>query len=326
MRLPQLAVLLASACVVAGCKSGTAPQTTHQGGPAGPTHPAGNAEVQIIGLGGRPFGLNVAATGGLLVTEQDLNQVVHLDSLGGSPANIAVGRDPGDVVATSAGTAFVSGYNDGSVSVVDLSTNTILQAVHVSRTNAYRLALSKDESRLYITSADGHLYTMNTASRAVTDSVSLNVFDGLTLDHAGTTLYATAASGTVWRIDAPGLTTARQASLGCAAKDVALATDDSEVYVACEDGSIAVLDPTSLSTKAVISPPGAAPFGLAVSPDNAQLYVASALTHSLTIIDRATRTVVKTLQLAGTPRRVVFNKLGTKAYVSNEGNWIDVIE
>src|SRR6185437_6011598 len=185
------------------------------------------------------------------------------------------------------------GFNDGSVSVVDLPTNTVRQVVHVSRTNAYRLALSKDESRLYITSANGHLYTMNTASHVVTDSVSLLVFDGLTLDHAGTTLYAT-ASGTVWRIDAPGLTTARQASLGCAARDVALATDDSEVYVACEDGSIAVLDPSSLSTKAVISPPGAAPFGLAVSPDNAQLYVASSLTHTLTIIDRATRTVVKT--------------------------------
>lgn len=325
MRLQLLAVLLGSTYAMAGCTSGTAPNTHHQGGPGAPTHPAGNLGFQIIGLAGRPFGLNVAATGGLLVTEQDLNQLAYLDSLGGSAGNFAVGRDPGDVVATSTGTAFVSGFNDGSVSVVDLPTNTIRQVVHVSRTNAYRLALSKDESRLYITSADGHLYTMNTASHVVTDSVSLLVFDGLTIDHAGTTLYAT-ASGTVWRIDAPGLTTARQASLGCAARDVALATDDSEVYVACEDGSIAVLDPSSLSTKAVISPPGAAPFGLAVSPDNAQLYVASSLTHTLTIIDRATRTVVKTLVLAGTPRRVVFNKLGTKAYVSNEGNWIDVIE
>ncbi len=326
MIFQRMLVVLGTLCWCAACKNGTAPTMNRPGVPTTATHPAGNAAARIIGLGGRPFGLNVTPTGDVLVTEQDLNQVVRVDSLGGRPANIPVGRDPGDVAANSAGTAFVSGYLDGTLSVVDLSSNAVVRTVFVSRSNAYRLALSKDESLLYITSTDGHLYAMNTASRVVTDSVSLSAFQGLTLNHAGTALYATSITGTVWRLGVPGLAAADSVSLSCATRDVALAIDDSELYVACEDGSVSVLDPISLATKATISLTGAAPFALAVSPDNAQLYVASALTQNLTIIDRATGAVVKTLALSGTPRRVVFDKLGSKAYVSNEGNWIDVIE
>jgi YVTN family beta-propeller protein len=290
-----------------------------------PLTPRERSGIPIVGLAGRPFGLTVTPTGDLVVTEQDLNQAVHLDSLGRTRASIPVGHDPGDVVVDDAGTAFVSGFLDGTLSVVDLSSNAVVQTLPVSRSNAYRLALSKDRSLLYVTSTDGHLYTLNMAERAVSGAFPLNASQGLTLNRAGE-LYASSTSGTIWRLDVPRMTAGKFISLDCAAADVALARDDSELYVACEDGHVGVLDPTSLATKAIIPLTGAAPFDLAVSPDNAQLYVVSAQTQRLTIIDRATRAVVKTITLNGIPRRVAFDPRGDKAYVSNEGNWIDVIE
>ena len=38
------------------------------------------------------------------------------------------------------------------------------------------------------------------------------------------------------------------------------------------------------------------------------------------------RSVLKTLILTGTPRRIAFNARGSVAYVANEGNWVDLIE
>ena len=315
--------IAASIILAVGCSSGTEP---HNFPP--PSHPSGSTASRILGLGGRPFGVRVATTGDVLVTEQDLNRFVHLDSAATTSSNVAVGRDPGDVISNATGrTAWVSGFFDGTISVVDLATNTVTKTVPVSSTNAYRLALSANDARLYVTSTDGHLYTITTATETPGPAALLaGALQGLAINHAGNALYVTATSGSVWRLDPGSLATTKSTSLSCQAQDVAVATDDSEVYVACESGSVIVLDPTTLAVKTAIATPGDGPFGLAVSPDNTQLYVTSPGTGALLIIDRANRTIVQSLAIAGTPRRVAFNAHGNKAYIANEGNWIDVIQ
>jgi YVTN family beta-propeller protein len=311
-----------SLLLLSACRDSTSPKGANL------THPGGAASTRILGLGGRPFGARVTATGDVLVTEQDLNRMVHLDSLGTTSVNIAVGGDPGDVVANRAGTrAFVSNFFSGTVSIVDLTSNTVTKTVQLSPSNAYRLALSPDESRLFVTSTDGHVYTVATSSQTAGTSALLSgALQGVAVDRAGRFVYVSSTSGTVWRLDASSLAIAKSTSLTCSAQDVALATDDAELYVACENGGVIVLDPATLETKTSIPLSGSAPFGLAVTPDNAQLYVTSPLSSSLTILDRAHRTVVNTLVLGSTPRRVAFNARGNLAYVANEGNWIDVIE
>jgi YVTN family beta-propeller protein len=308
---------------LAGCKSSTSPN-----GKPNVTHPTGDAATQLIGFGGRPFGLNITSTGDVLVTEQDMNQAVHVDSVGGHAVGVAVGRDPGDVLANAAGTtAFVTGFFDGTLSAVNLATNQVTKTLQVSPSNVYRLALSASGAELYVTSTDGNLYTITTSTLTVEKTLPLPASQGLALNHSGTELYVSSQGGSLWRLDLPGQTTGKSVTLsGCTTQDVALTTDDEELWVACENGTVLILDPTTLETRTTIPLPSAAPFGLAITPDNAQVYVASAQTHNLTIIDRSTHSVVKTLILNGTPRRVAFNKFGNKAYVTNEGNWVDIIE
>ena len=321
MRITRVLIAAAICAAVAACKSETSPK------PLVLTHPTGNSGARISGFGGRPFGLHVASSGDVLVTEQDLNKAVHIDSIGGNGATISVGSDPGDVVTTlNGGTAFVSGYFDGTVSVVDLATDQVTKVIQVSTSNAYRLALSKSGADLYVTSTDGRLYDVSTSSRAVTRSIPLAGSQGIAINHAGNSLYVSSTSGTVWRLTLPGLTAATSVTQSCAGQELALSTDDAELYLACEDGNVLVLDPTTLSLKATIPIANQAPFGMAVSPDNQQIYVACAATGGVAVIDRASLTVITQLNVGGMPRRVGFNKTGSKAYISNESNWVDVIE
>jgi YVTN family beta-propeller protein len=68
---------------------------------------------------------------------------------------------------------------------------------------------------------------------------------------------------------------------------------------------------------------GGGGFGVALSPDNVQLYVTFPASHVVKVIDRATRAIVKTIQTNGTPRRLAFSVAGETAVIANEAGWVD---
>ncbi|HKW12677.1 MAG TPA: YncE family protein [Gemmatimonadaceae bacterium] len=304
------------------CKDSTSPK------PSQFTHPQGIVSTQISGLGGRPFGIGVTSTGDVLVTEQDLNRAVHVGAAGSPMTNIPVGADPGDVVANRAATqAIVSGFNDGTLSFINLANNTVTQSIHMPSANAYRLAFSPDETVLYVTTTDGHIYAVNPSAHTVgTTKQYAGSLQGLAVDHAGHAVFISSTAGVISRLDPASLASTATAAVSCNAQDIAVSANDSELYVACENGAVVVLNASTLAAKNTIVVPSGGPFGLAVTPDNAQLYVTSPTTGRLTIIDVASGSVIKTLIVTGTPRRVAFSASGDKAYVANEGNWIDVIQ
>jgi DNA-binding beta-propeller fold protein YncE len=69
-------------------------------------------------------------------------------------------------------------------------------------------------------------------------------------------------------------------------------------------------------------------FALALSPDGETLYgsisVGDSAGHVL-LIDRASRTVTATLDVAGTPRRTGFDPLGQVALIGNEGGYVSIV-
>ena len=290
------------------------------------THPSATAHVRIKGYLGRPFGVHVTSNGTLLVTEQDVNIMRRFDRRDSSASSFEVGEDPGDVVATRDGQiAYVSGFQDGSITVVPLAADTTSDLVRLPTKSAYRLALSPNERRLYVSSTDGRLYVFNTATRVVATSKLLGgSLQGLAIDHAGTRLFLSSTTGDVWRLDRGTLRSLRQTHLDCAAQDIALSNDDRELYVACEKGNVIVLDPRTLEQLTVISVGPA--FGLAVTPDNEQLYVSSPSEGYVAIVELSTRKVVCRFSVKGTPRRIAFSPSGDKAYVTNEWNWVSIIE
>ena len=289
------------------------------------THPTGSNTSRVTrGFLGRPFGIHVATSGAILITEQDVNVMRMID-----PSNHAhsyeVGEDPGDVVVTrDEAIAYVSGFQDGSITIVPLATDSTSQLVRLPTRSAYRLALSPNERRLYVTSTDGRLYVFNTATRSVGTSKLLGgSLQGLAIDHTGAGLYVSSTAGDVWRLERGTLRSLRQTTLGCAAQDIALSGDDRELYVACEKGNVVVLNARTLEQIDVLQVGPA--FGLAVTPDGEQLYVSSPSDGSVTTVELATRKVVSRIAVQGAPRRIAFSPSGDKAYVTNEWNWLTVI-
>ena len=85
-----------------------------------------------------------------------------------------------------------------------------------------------------------------------------------------------------------------------------------------------MLDPTTLAERAQVNLPDYFASGITVSPDGTQIYVALS-DGKLAIVDRATRTVVSAVPLAGIPLGVAFDPQGKTAFVVNLDSWVDVI-
>jgi YVTN family beta-propeller protein len=327
-------VLSLLAVVSAGCRGSTDPL------PADPCHgsdpfplqggrPAGTLSTRASGLTGRPFGIRASATGMVFVTQQDANAVARfaLGNLAPS-APVQVGGDPGDVVFTRDGsTAMVSNFFDGTVDVIDATTGVSRDTIHLNPTNAYRLALSPNDARLYVTSTNGFLYAVDPTGERPMESVYLGgELQGIALDRAGNWLIVSSVYGSLWRVNACTLAIAASAVLpSSGAQDVAISSDQTVVYVANENGYVDVRDLATLSSLGRMPVPNLYPFGLAVTPDGTQLYVASSRTGQVAIINPSTGVIINTLAVGGVPRRIAFDAAGTTAVVSNEWNWVDVI-
>jgi YVTN family beta-propeller protein len=323
------AAVAAAVCVAlsaaGGCGKGAV--SAGPGGQKG-THPAGEMSGRIANLSGRPFGIAVSASGTVYVTQQDANSVARytLATLAQAGAPIAVSEDPGDVIFNRAGTtAYASAFYGGKVHVIDVASGTQKSVIPFG-TNAYRLALSADESRLFVTTVTGMLFSAPTSGSGASNFVALSgAVQGIALAPSGTALFATTTTGNVYRIDPATLAIQSAKKAGMGLQAVAVSPDGAELYVASEAGSLLVLDSNTLTTLAVVALSTDA-FGVAVSPDGAQIYVTSPQGGQLAIIDRVGRTVTSRVSLGGKPRRVAFDAAGATAVIANEFNWVDVIK
>jgi YVTN family beta-propeller protein len=290
-------------------------------------HPLGSTNTVIGSLPGRPFGIRVSSGNRVAVTQQDLNTITLFDvSGGGSRLTVPVGADPGEVVFNRTGsTAFVSGFNDGSITRVNVAAGTAGGSVTVGG-NAYRLALSPDETRLYVSSTNGALYVVNPATPSVITSTAIaGSLQGLALSVNGQTLFVTSTSGTISRLAALTLVGNGTNALGGTPQDIAVTADQSEVFVANEVGWVDVLDGATLASKQRIPLAFGSPFGLAITPDESQVYVTATNPGRVIVLDRATRSVVRVFNVGGVPRRVTFTADGLTALIANESGWVDVI-
>ena len=296
--------------------------------PAGEVaHPEGRPAGRLTELSGRPFAVRVSSKGEVFVTQQEANSVSSFPVAATAPdATILVGRDPGDVAFTRDGSkAFVSAFG-GGLHVIDVARRHQLASIRIA-SNAYRLALVPDESRLFVTSTNGRVYAVDPQLPAVVDSIALTgPIQGIAIARSGKTLVVTSTQGGVWLIDPATLRVLRSNVLTGALQDVAISADEAEVYVANEKLGVQILDGATLARKQGIALPGFEAFGLALTPDDRELYLTSPSTGTVKIVERRTRTVIYTLNVGGTPRRIAFDPSGRTAFIANEANWVDVIK
>jgi DNA-binding beta-propeller fold protein YncE len=298
------------------------------------THPVGTL-AQRVSLTSLPWGIAVSPRGDVLTVLPFTNSVAGFSLSNPTVARppVTVNAYPLDVIFDKNGsTAYVGTRDGGTVDVVDIRTNTVTQSIPLGP-DVYRLALSRDESRVYATTLRGRLWTARTHGDPRPTYVDLtdpwSPVQGKSLSPSGSDLYIASTNGTIWRLDPVTLAVRQSIVLPRQIQDIAATPDGSAVWAADENGYVVRLDPMTLAVTATVNLAalGGMPFGLAISPDGARIYAASSRSGQLFIIaETAPNTFgITPIAIGGTPRRIGFGENGAVAVVSNEANWVDIV-
>lgn len=306
IRTLPFAVALATAC-----SSST--------GPGAVGHPRGMVFAKP-GLPGGPFGVAVSASGNVLVTQPLGNTVTayRLPDTLPTTANYWAGDDPAAVDMDPAGTrAYIVNHFGVSLRVVKLNPLGTIDSLPL--TNAgYDVAVGPSGQRVYVTTADGRVYVVATATFTIMDSMQAGVeATGLAFSPDGSRLYISsrdAGSVTVFNTetDAPIDTIV---TMGMPQR-IAVSQDGTTLFVADEMHGIDVVSlPTGTVEPSI--PLDTATYGLGLTPDGKQLYATNPRLGYVSIIDVATRQLIQTLSVGGEPRNVAFDHNGATAIVTD---------
>jgi YVTN family beta-propeller protein len=316
------AVLLLAGCRAEGTTTPIPPPPPP--GPVAPqvTHPVGVISATLT-LAGRPHGVAVAASGVFYVTQIDADSVTRgeVDSLTQAFTGAAhVGHAPAHIALTPNGAiAFTTNQFAGTATVVDVPTNLGTSDVGLSD-GGFNLAIAPDGARLYLTTAAGLLNVVDVATLQVVDTIRVGAAaNGLAIDAPRERLHVSSILAN--RITT--INTVTNAVVGehpVAGKPQRIAVDSSGamLFIASEAVGLEVLDLSTGARTAVLEV-GQGAVGLALSPDEAVLYITRPPSNELVIVDRATLQVIKRFSGLARPRNVAFSSDGRVALVTGEG-------
>ncbi|HUF26271.1 MAG TPA: YncE family protein [Gemmatimonadaceae bacterium] len=310
-------LILVAALLGGACRSSTEPE------PPPYTHPSGEF-VSFANLAGRPHGVATDTAGSFLISRIDDNRVTRGSVTETSvtfDGDAIVGEAPAHVAVIRQGTrAYTTNQFGNSVSVVNTSTQQTIATVPLSG-GGFNVLVRPAGDRVYATTAGGQLHVIDAQTNASITQISVGVAANGLAYHAGSnTLYvASRDADQITAVNAANNTVTRTYAVGEMPQRIAVSLDNTELYVATEVVGLEVLDLATGSRTAV---PGVSDLavGLALSPDGVQIYVTHPPRGLVTIVDRAGRTVVRTLANMGSPRNVAFDFLGATAIITDESN------
>ena len=247
------------------------------------------------------------------------------------PSVATVGGLSLDVAVNAAGTrAYVASTVDDQgegIAVVDLATNTRLDVLHPAiPNNLLAVALSPDESALFVGTGNG-VEKIDLATKVATPvSGVVGSVTAFSRHPTEPRLYGNQAYANVVEIDMANGTALRTFDptlLGVSGtvQGTAVSLDGTRLYAALEDGDLVSWNLETGAGAGKLTAGGG--FGLALSPDDAVLYVARG--GSVLLVDRASLSLLKTVSVGGTVRRVAVRADGV-ALAANESGWVDFIK
>ncbi|HEX9704706.1 MAG TPA: YncE family protein [Gemmatimonadales bacterium] len=289
-------------------------------------HPAGVLGSRLL-VSGAPFDVVVPRSGVAWVTRTHAAAVDYLQiDPGRILASVPTGPVPTSIAfAPSGNTAYVTAQFADAVAVIDPVRRVRTGTLPVSG-NPLAVALSATGRTLYVTTNLDRLCAVELPHGRVVGIVSLpHAGHHLAMHPSGRWLYVpTWRAGLILELDARTLEATRTFSVGGVPQDVAVSADGLTLYAANEQGW---LDAINLSTgrHGAPVPLGSGGLGLALSPDEAVLYVGLVFAGRVVVIDRMTLRVLGAIETGGKPRRIAFDPGGKAALIANEAGWVDVV-
>jgi YVTN family beta-propeller protein len=237
---------------------------------------------------------------------------------------------------TLAQNAYITNSGDGTVSVIDTVTNTVIATIAVGA-QPFGVAVAPDRSKVYITNNAGNsVSVIDTATNTVVATILVqeNSPIGVAVTPDGGKAYvANQSSESVTIIDTATNTVTGRIFVGDfhLATGVAVTPDGTKVYVTSLNpggpssvaGAVSVIDTATNTVVTALPGPsgeaGIAPFGVAVTPDGSKVYVANRFSNSISVINTATNALAATIPIplgGGDPIGVAVAPDGSKVYVT----------
>ena len=306
--------------------AGACSNSTSSPPPPPTTHPAGNEVIPAPTVGARPFGVAISSKDVALVGRQDVPFLQRTALPTTSFADsVRVGSDPDDIAFNSTGSrAYSTNLAGQTLNVIDIASGVAIDTIPFL-SGPVRVLVSPNDATFYVSTAGGTVYAFDAASLTVTHSWALRgVTNGLALSANGATVYASSTGGELYRFNANATGTIDSVSILGTAQDITLTANGTELFVANEGGSLELHNPTTLALVDTVTGAAGA-FGLKATPDGVQLYATYPGSGQVRIIDRSARSVIATLPVTGTPRRIAFGQQGAIALIPNESGFVTVV-
>lgn len=303
------------------CSSSTSPPP-----PPTTTHPVGNAVSPAPTVGARPFGVAISSKDVALVGRQDVPflQRTTLPDLGFADS-VRVGADPDDIAFNSTGTrAYCTNLAGQTLSIIDVASGTKIDSITFVA-GPVRVLVAPNDQTIFVSTTDGVVSAITLATKTAAHQWVLGgVANGLSLTKSGSTLYVSTMAGKLYKVNSNASGAIDSVAIPGTPQDIALTPDGTKLLLANEGGSLEIRNPATLAL--VDTVPGAAgAFGMKPTPDGMQIYASYSGSGQIRIVDLATRAVIKTLPVGGTPRRIAFGQAGATALIPNEGGFVTVV-
>ena len=294
--------------------------------PAAPRHPSG-IQAGRLAMSGEPFDVAFYQTRLAVVTR---THAAAVDYVALDPARVVASMSAGCVptriaCAPAGDWAYVTNQFSEEIGVLDLAAGRRSKGIRVPG-HPLGALLAPDGHTLYVTTNVDRLFRIWLPTDTVVASTAVpQICAHLALHPSGHRLYLpTWRAGEVLELDARTLRANRSFTVGGRVQDVVVSADGLNLYAANEAGWLDVIHLPSGRREHTI-PLGASPFGLALSPDQARLYVGLFDAGRLCILDARSLRVVAALDLGGRPRRMAIDPSGATLLIANEAGWVDII-
>lgn len=202
--------------------------------------------------------------------------------------------------ASAALYAYVTNEYGSTVSVIDLSTNTVVDTITIG-SNPRGIDVDSDRGRAYVGVYGTHnLTVIDTSTNTIVDNLTLGyTLEEVAVDHAtGNILVAGYGGGVVYVVDPDTLTVSHTITVGTNPFGIAIDENLNRAYVSnYGSASISVIDLSTFTVLTTITGTGH-PRGIAVYPDRSRVYVANWGGNTVTFINSTTNTVIKNLAVS----------------------------
>ncbi|WP_158990276.1 gliding motility-associated C-terminal domain-containing protein [Mucilaginibacter sp. L196] len=291
---------------------------------------------QTLLNGAATTAINFTGTGNTAFTWVNNTPGVGLPATGsgniGSFTAVNNGNTPitATITATpvSEGFAYIANSGDGTISVINVATNTIVSTIMPPH-DPFCVCISPDGSKAYIGCSDGSstVTIINTTTNAIISTIpvsSSGESTGIVVSPDGTTLYvANYVTGTVSVVNIATSTVVAVIQVGSNPYGIAISPDGSKVYVAFTyTSNISVIDTktNNISANLIL---GSVP-DIAVSP-NGNIYVPISNLNNVSVLNPITNSVIAVIPVSASPGVIALSPDGTRAYVATGQSNVSVI-